>query len=99
MQTRMRIVRRSLVAAMVILGVAGLAAWRYAGMATRRLGPSSNAIMVVAPYWYNGTWVFDDPAVGLRREPFVAVVPEMIDVLVEGIPDAKGGFRLLFAAN
>ena len=62
-------------------------------------GPSSNAIMVVAPYWYNGTWVFDEPAVGLKREPFVAGVPEMIDVFVEDIPDAKDGFRLLFSAN
>ena len=55
--------------------------------------------MVVAPYWYKGTWVFDDPAVGLRREPFVAGVPEMIDVLVKDIPSSRNGFRLLFSAN
>ena len=36
---------------------------------------------------------------GLRREPFVAGVPEMIKVLVAKIVDAKGGFRLLFSAN
>ena len=57
----------------------------------------SNAIRVIAPYRYEGTWVFDDPAVDLVREPFVAGVPEMIDALVDKIPDAECGFRLLFA--
>jgi len=60
-----------------------------------------NAIMVIAPYWDEGTatWVFDDQSVGLTREPFVEGVPQMIDRLVEGIPDAHDGFRLLFSAN
>lgn len=31
----------------------------------------ANALMVIAPYRYAGTWVFDDSAVGLKREPFV----------------------------
>ena len=30
--------------------------------ATNHNGVPANAIMVIAPYWYNGTWVFDDPA-------------------------------------
>ena len=30
-----------------------------------------NTIGVIAPYKYEGMWVFDDPAVGLVREPFV----------------------------
>ncbi|MBI2299694.1 MAG: hypothetical protein HYU66_12260 [Armatimonadetes bacterium] len=55
--------------------------------------------MVIAPYRYAGTWVFDDPAAGLRREPFVAGMPEMIDALVKDIPDAEHGFRLLFWAQ
>ncbi len=42
----------------------------------------SNVLMVIAPYWYQGTWVFDDESVGLVREPFVSGVPEMIDELV-----------------
>ena len=58
----------------------------------------SNAILVIAPYWHHGTWVFDDPQRGLTREPFVSGVPEMIDVLVKDIPDARNGFRLLFSA-
>jgi len=56
-------------------------------------------MMIIKPYWFSGTWVFDDPATGLVREPFVAGVPEMIDRLVEHIPDARRrGFRLLFSA-
>src|SRR3954452_511583 len=58
-----------------------------------------NAILVIKPYWDSGTWVFDDPATGLVREPFVAGVPEMIDRLVRQIPDARRGVRLLFSAG
>ena len=58
-----------------------------------------NAIIVIAPYWYKGTWVFDDPEVGLVREPFVSGVPEMINELVEDIPDARDGFRMTFSGG
>jgi pimeloyl-ACP methyl ester carboxylesterase len=57
-----------------------------------------NILMVITPYWYQGTWVFDDESVGLNREPFVAGVPEMIDDLVKDIPNARSGFRLLFTS-
>ncbi|MBW2645956.1 MAG: hypothetical protein JRE23_07235 [Deltaproteobacteria bacterium] len=60
---------------------------------------SANSIFVVSPYKYYGTWVFDDPRVGLVREPFVAGIPEMIDKLVKDIPNADQGFRLLFSAS
>jgi hypothetical protein len=59
----------------------------------------SNALMVIAPYWFEGTWVFDDPRVGLVREPFVAGVPEMINHVVATIPGARDGFRLTFSAS
>lgn len=60
----------------------------------------ANQIMAIAPYWLDrlGTWVFDDPIVGLSQEPFVSGVPEMIDLLVRDILDARSGFRLLFSA-
>ena len=58
----------------------------------------ANAMLAIAPYWWQGTWVFDDPGRGLTREPFVSGIPEMIDRLVTHIPDARSGFRLLFAA-
>ena len=59
----------------------------------------SNQIQVIAPYWLHGTWVFDDPRTGLVQEPFVSSVPEMIDDLVSGIPNARHGFRLLFSSE
>jgi len=58
-----------------------------------------NVIGVIAPYEYEGMWVFEDPAVGLVREPFVAGIETMIDRLVASIPDAEKGFRLLFSAS
>ena len=59
----------------------------------------SNSILILEPYRYGGTWVFDDPRTGLVREPFVAGIPEMIDHLVRKIPDAETGFRMLFSAQ
>jgi hypothetical protein len=58
-----------------------------------------NAIGVIAPYRYEGLWVFDDPVVGLSREPFVAGIDKMIDQLVASISNADKGFRLLFSAT
>ncbi|MGF1486137.1 MAG: DUF6717 family protein [Prochloraceae cyanobacterium] len=59
----------------------------------------ANAMMVIFPYRYEDTWVFDDDRVGLEREPFVCGVPEMIDILVKNIPDPEKGFKLLFSGN
>jgi S-adenosylmethionine synthetase len=60
---------------------------------------ATNSIMVIQPYFHAGTWVFDDPAVGLVQEPFVSGIPEMIDHLVQDIANARQGFRLLFSAQ
>ncbi|MEW6161683.1 MAG: DUF6717 family protein [Verrucomicrobiota bacterium] len=56
-----------------------------------------NAIRILFPYRYEGAWVFDDPAAGLQREPFVCDIDTMIDRLVAEIPDAARGFKLLFS--
>jgi len=56
-----------------------------------------NAIGVIAPYKYLGMWVFDDPATGIVREPFVSGIDTMIDRLVTSIPNAEAGFRLVFS--
>jgi hypothetical protein len=60
-----------------------------------------NQIQVIAPDWLEsaGTWVFDDAATDLVREPFVSGVPAMIDDLVAEIPNARNGFRMLFSAS
>lgn len=82
----------AVVAALVVAWTSGL---------LRRAGGTlpANALILIMPYRHAGTWVFDDPSAGLVREPFVAGVPEMIDVLVRDIPGATNGFRLLFSAQ
>jgi hypothetical protein len=58
-----------------------------------------NAVIAIYPYKSKGMWVFDDPAVGLRQEPFVSGADTIIDRMVQGIPNAESGFTLLFSAQ
>ncbi len=83
----------------VLLIVIGTTVWYLDLIPALPSRQPANAIMVISPYRYNGTWVFDDERSGLVREPFVAGVPEMIDVLVSEIPEADKGFRLTFSAK
>lgn len=57
-----------------------------------------NALLVIFPYKYEGTWVFDDARVGLFREPFIAGIDTMIDKAVAEIPNPEKGFRAIFSA-
>ena len=57
-----------------------------------------NAILVIHPYKRNGVWSFDDPAVGLVQEPFVAGADLALDRMVEGIENAEAGVTLYFSA-
>ena len=59
----------------------------------------ANSIMVIKPYWHSGTWVFDEPAKDLEKEPFIAGIPKMISDITRYIPNAWKGFRLLFSAS
>ena len=59
----------------------------------------ANTLMVIEPYWYSGTWVFDDESAGLKMEPFIENIPDMINDLVKDIPYARRGFRLYFSAS
>lgn len=54
--------------------------------------------MVIHPYKYEGLWVFDDEKAGLDKEPFVSGADDIIEKMVENIPDANKGFNLLFSA-
>jgi hypothetical protein len=58
---------------------------------------AGNALLVIEPYRLGKGWAFDEPRLGLSREPFVEGIPEMIDRLVAGIPDADKGVRLIFS--
>src|SRR4030095_12323687 len=56
-----------------------------------------NSLHVIQPYWHNGTWVFDDDRFGLSREPFVFGADAILTRLVASIPNARAGFKLIFA--
>lgn len=58
-----------------------------------------NSILVIHPYKDGGSWVFDDPAVGLVKEPFVAGADVLLDKLTARIPNAAKGVTVLFSAN
>ena|ERR1700712_717148 len=58
-----------------------------------------NEINVIAPYKHHGMWVFDDPKVGLVQEPFVGGADTIIDHMVHNIPNAAGGFVLIFSGK
>lgn len=58
-----------------------------------------NSIFIIKPYRWEGMWVFDDPAVGLVREPFVGGADTMIDVATSHIPNAVQGFIAVFSAS
>jgi hypothetical protein len=52
-----------------------------------------NTVIAIHPYKSKGIWVFDDPEVGLRQEPFVS------GRMVQEIPNAELGFTLVFSAQ
>lgn len=58
-----------------------------------------NTINVIFPFRYRGTWVFDDAQFGLVNEAFISGADKIIDRLVEGIPNAEKGFRLIFSSS
>jgi len=91
--------RRVAIIAVVAVLAALVVAWASGLIPQRRASVPANALIVIAPYRHADTWVFDDSKAGLVREPFVAGVPEMIDVLTRDIPDATNGFRMLFSAQ
>jgi hypothetical protein len=85
---------RRLTAIFIVLLAAPGLLW---GGETPSVGPV-NSLFVIAPYKYEGMWVFDDPGVGLSREPFIAGIDTMIDRMVADIPNAAKGFRAVFSA-
>ena len=56
-----------------------------------------NSLFAIAPYKFEDFWVFDDPSVGLLKEPFVSGADRIIDILTEHLPDAASGFKLIFS--
>jgi hypothetical protein len=56
-----------------------------------------NAIRIIHPRWEDGSLVFDDPAVGLVREPFVAGADVAIGLLAQKVEGCSREFSLLFS--
>lgn len=56
-----------------------------------------NAIRVIHPYKYFGTWVFDDPAKELDKEAFVSGADDIMSAASAGLQDPENGFDLLFS--
>ena len=56
-----------------------------------------NAIRVIHPRWEDGALVFDDPAVGLVREPFVAGADTALGLLAQKVGGCEKQFTLLFS--
>lgn len=73
----------------VLTGAAAIGEYRYVS--------AGNALLVIEPYRSGIGWAFDEPRLGLRREPFVQGIPEMIDKLVTGIPGSDKSVRLIFS--
>ena len=59
----------------------------------------ANAMYVIQPYKTEGIWAFDDDTRGLKREPFVFGIPEIIEKFTGEIPQAESGFNLYFATR
>jgi len=60
-----------------------------------------NNIIVLFPYFKNGTWMFDDESVGLKGEPFVCGIPEMINYVItkKNIKNTDKGVALFVSAT
>ena len=82
--------------ALVMIGLAVVSNLRRQN---RNENNAMNTLMVIAPYKYEGLWVFDDPAVGLNKEPFIAGIDTLIDKATANIPDPQHGFRAIFSAT
>lgn len=74
-----------------------LAAVAFVG--EHKLLSAGNALLVIEPYRTGKGWAFDEPRVGLKAEPFVLGVPEMIDRLSSNVPGADKRVRLIFSQN
>ena len=59
-----------------------------------------NAIRVIHPYWEKGQLVFDDAAVGLVKEPFVAGADIILGALAVSVDQrCKDRFSLRFSES
>ncbi len=96
----LRVKKVLLVSKMTALAIFAAAGLRFGLRAARpkQKVAAMNSLLVIVPYKYEGMWVFDDAAVGLHHEPFIAGIDTLIDKATASIPDAQHGFRAIFSA-
>ena len=63
------------------------------------MGLTMNSILVIHPYKSGGVWMFDDPKVGLHREPFVSGADDILDKITAHIPNAESGVTVVFSSQ
>jgi hypothetical protein len=94
--------QRAMKSIMFAIGLAGIGlavAFSLLRTENRKENDPMNSLMVIVPYKYEGLWVFDDAAVGLSKEPFIAGIDTLIDKATASIPDAQHGFRAIFSGT
>ena len=94
MQTRLNFRRLGIIAAIAVGVVLALAGQRP--FPPRRAGAPANALLVIARIVMQALGFSMIRRRGLSAEPFVAGVPEMIDVLVQDIPARPTAFGCYF---
>ena len=82
-----------------VMAVTMIVLTAVAALMEHKLVSAGNALLVIQPYRTGKGWAFDEPRVGLKAEPFVLGVPEMIDRLSSNIPGADRSVRLIFSQN
>jgi hypothetical protein len=80
--------------AIIVISLATVAA-----ITEHKFVSAGNALLVIEPYHTGKGWAFDEPRLGLKGEPFVLGIPEMIDKLAAGIPGADKSIRLIFSQH
>jgi hypothetical protein len=90
---------KSIMFAMGLAGIGLAVAFALLRAENRKENDAMNSLMVIVPYKYEGLWVFDDAAVGLSKEPFIAGIDTLIDKATASIPDAQHGFRAIFSGT
>lgn len=89
-----RLLRRrsgQVLAVVLVVLMAGAAVAEY------KFVSAGNSLLVIEPYRVGRGWAFDAPYLGLKAEPFVQGIPEMINRLAVGIPGADKSVRLIFS--
>ena len=90
---------KSTTAAIALVVIALAIVFNLLRTQNRNENNAMNTLMVIAPYKYEGLWVFDDQAVGLNKEPFIAGIDTLIDKATANIADPQHGFRAIFSAT